>query len=109
MLLEEIWGIRCGCIVRLCESCLVLITHNPINQIVSPSAPDSDVSRISDISIQAYLRNVSPGQKNVPTINEDGSEPSNADMGNSDLCLGGVRFTPNLESVVCLLQTLSRE
>ncbi|KAI5453240.1 Serine/threonine-protein kinase [Naganishia albida] len=58
-----------------------------------------DVSRISDISIQAYLRNVSPGQKNVPTIQEDGSEPSNAEMGNSDLALGGVRFIPDLESI----------
>ncbi|KAJ9125782.1 Serine/threonine protein kinase, AGC [Naganishia onofrii] len=64
-----------------------------------------DVSRISDISIQAYLRNVSPGQKNVPTIQEDpsaeqSSSQSNAEMmGNSDLCLGGVRFTPNLESI----------
>lgn len=66
----------------------------------------SDVSRISDISIQAYLRNVSPGQKNVPTIQEDGSEPSNADMGNSDLGLGGGRFTPDLESVVRLAEVL---
>jgi hypothetical protein len=53
----------------------------------------SDVSRISDISITAYLRNVSP---NAPANQGD----ENANMGNSDLCLGSVRFTPNLESMV---------
>lgn len=52
----------------------------------------SDVSRISDISITAYLRNVSPNARP-----DQGDE--NANMGNSDLCLGSVRFTPNLESM----------
>lgn len=51
-----------------------------------------DVSRISEISITAYLRNVSP---NAPATQGD----ENANMGNSDLCLGSVRFTPNLESM----------
>lgn len=51
-----------------------------------------DVSRISDISITAYLRNVSPN-----AAASQGDE--NANMGNSDLCLGSLRFTPNLESM----------
>jgi hypothetical protein len=55
----------------------------------------SDVSRISEISITAYLRNVSP---NAPANQGD----ENANMGNSDLCLGSVRFTPNLESMVSM-------
>lgn len=99
---EGIWVIPCGCTVLLCES-IVLNAHAACRAhgIVLNF---SDVSRISDISIQAYLRNVSPGQKNVPTIQEDGSEPSNAEMGNSDLALGGVRFIPDLESIVSLAE-----
>lgn len=58
----------------------------------------SDVSRISEMSITAYLRNVSPN-----TASGQGDE--NANMGNSDLCLGSARFTPNLESSVRLVHT----
>lgn len=51
-----------------------------------------DVSRTSDISIQAYLRTASPnsaqGQGGV----------NHADMGNADLAVGGVRFTPDFET-----------
>jgi hypothetical protein len=102
MRLGEIWRPPCGCIARHCEysvlssrlvcmyleypeliACFMLLTTT------------SDVSRISDISITAYLRNVSP---NAPANQGD----ENANMGNSDLCLGSVRFTPNLESMVSL-------
>jgi serum/glucocorticoid-regulated kinase 2 len=50
-----------------------------------------DVSRISEISIQTYLRTSQPSS----TGKEQGAE-----MGNSDLCLGGLRFTPDLETNV---------
>lgn len=51
-----------------------------------------DVSRISDIAVTTYLRTTSPGGQ------QKGQE--GADMGNSDLCLGGIRFVPDLESSV---------
>lgn len=49
-----------------------------------------DVSRISDIAVTAYLRTAAP----KPAGNAD----EGTDMGNADLCLGGIRFTPDLES-----------
>jgi serum/glucocorticoid-regulated kinase 2 len=52
-----------------------------------------DVSRISDIAVTAYLRTTPPGQEG-----RDGEKE--AEMGNADLCLGGIRFTPDLESSV---------
>lgn len=67
-----------------------------------------DVSRISDISLQIYLRNTSPalkengGRGGLPSgsdgAGEGGEDSNNAEMGNQDLCLGGIRFTPNFES-----------
>lgn len=45
-----------------------------------------DVSRVSEISVNAYLRSTAPRSGDV------------SDMGNSDLGLGGIRFTPNLET-----------
>lgn len=45
-----------------------------------------DVSRVSEISLNAYLRSTPPRSGDV------------SDMGNSDLGLGGIRFTPDLES-----------
>lgn len=50
-----------------------------------------DVSRISDIAVTAYLRTTPPGASG----DKEGTE-----MGNADLCLGGIRFTPDLESSV---------
>lgn len=54
-----------------------------------------DVSRISEISLSAYLRTTPPGS----------AEKEGADMGNSDLCLGAIRFTPDLESMVSYCPT----
>lgn len=51
-----------------------------------------DVSRISDIAVTAYLRTSPPG-------GGGGSGGEGKDMGN-DLCLGGIRFVPDLESGV---------
>ena len=72
-----------------------------------------DVSRISDIAVTAYLRQNPPssssgdeGQKGSGNGFGNGGAVGGpgADMGNSDLCLGTVRFTPDLESLVsCLL------
>lgn len=45
-----------------------------------------DVSRISEISINTYLRTAPPQSGDV------------ADMGNADINIGGVRFLPDLES-----------
>ncbi len=56
--------------------------------------PHSDVSRISDISIQAYLRTASPNSA------QGQGGANHADMGNADLAVGGVRFTPDLETQV---------
>ncbi|KAK1921600.1 kinase-like domain-containing protein [Papiliotrema laurentii] len=50
-----------------------------------------DVSRISDIAVTTYLRTAPPG-------GGGGAGGEGKDMGNSDLCLGGIRFTPDLES-----------
>ena len=50
-----------------------------------------DVSRISELAVTTYLRTSPPGS----TGDQNGS-----DMGNSDLCLGGIRYTPDLESLV---------
>ncbi|WVR04665.1 hypothetical protein IAU60_001676 [Kwoniella sp. DSM 27419] len=58
-----------------------------------------DVSRISEISVTAYLRTQQPhhelagGGQGSGNRGEEGE-----DMGNSDLCLGAIRFTPDLES-----------
>lgn len=51
-----------------------------------------DVSRISDIAITAYLRTQAP--KPASSAGED----DGTDMGNSDLALGAIRFTPDLET-----------
>lgn len=52
-----------------------------------------DVSRISDIAVTTYLRTAPPSAG-------AGEDKSGAEMGNSDLCLGGIRFTPDLETGV---------
>lgn len=61
-----------------------------------------DVSRASEVSLQIYLRNASPSSmKTSGVLGEDGpgdDSANNAEMGNQDLCLGGVRFTPDLDS-----------
>ncbi|KAI9636336.1 kinase-like domain-containing protein [Dioszegia hungarica] len=51
-----------------------------------------DVSRISDIAVTAYLRTAPPGGEGTH------GEKEGTEMGNADLCLGGIRFTPDLES-----------
>lgn len=56
-----------------------------------------DVSRISDIAVTAYLRTAPPGGEGTH------GEKEGTEMGNADLCLGGIRFTPDLESSVGLL------
>lgn len=56
-----------------------------------------DVSRISEIGVTAYLRTQHPGLA-AKKGEESGGEGQ--DMGNSDLCLGGLRFTPDLETGV---------
>ncbi|WWC59510.1 uncharacterized protein I303_102066 [Kwoniella dejecticola CBS 10117] len=58
-----------------------------------------DVSRISELSVTAYLRTTQPhleGQE--PKNNGNGEGEEGDDMGNSDLCLGGIRFTPDLDA-----------
>jgi serum/glucocorticoid-regulated kinase 2 len=60
-----------------------------------------DVSRISEIGVTAYLRTQHPGLA-VKKGEESGGEGQ--DMGNSDLCLGGLRFTPDLETGVSSLR-----
>jgi len=68
-----------------------------------------DVSRISEISVTTYLRTAQPsssgsvGAASGLGNGEGGLKPGGGDgqdMGNSDLCLGGIRFTPDLESMV---------
>ena len=66
-----------------------------------------DVSRISEISVTTYLRTAQPSSSNETGRAEapvkagsGGGSGQIADMGNSDLCLGGIRFTPDLESMV---------
>lgn len=54
-----------------------------------------DVSRISEISLNAYLRTTQPSSA---AQLENGNGKEGADMGNSDLLLGGLRFTPDLET-----------
>jgi len=56
-----------------------------------------DVSRISDIAVSVYLRTASPGGEYKADTGNGGGE--GADMGNSDLSLGSIRFTPDLESM----------
>lgn len=51
-----------------------------------------DVSRISDIAVTTYLRTA------PPTAGQ--GDDKSGEMGNSDLCLGGIRFTPDLETGV---------
>ncbi|CAD6571770.1 MAG: hypothetical protein TREMPRED_000366 [Tremellales sp. Tagirdzhanova-0007] len=65
-----------------------------------------DVSRISEISVTTYLRTAQPSSSNETGRAEapvkagsGGGSGQIADMGNSDLCLGGIRFTPDLESM----------
>ena len=58
-----------------------------------------DVSRISEISLNAYLRTTQPSSA---AQLENGNGKEGADMGNSDLLLGGIRFTPDLETGVSL-------
>ncbi|WVW78402.1 hypothetical protein I302_100356 [Kwoniella bestiolae CBS 10118] len=55
-----------------------------------------DVSRISELSITAYLRTTQPHQDQ--DASKKNGEEEGDDMGNSDLCLGGVRFTPDLDA-----------
>ncbi|ORX33926.1 kinase-like domain-containing protein [Kockovaella imperatae] len=60
-----------------------------------------DVSRISDIAVTAYLRQSQPSSRageDESRGNGYGNGGAGADMGNTDLCLGTVRFTPDLES-----------
>lgn len=56
-----------------------------------------DVSRISEISVTAYLRSSHPG---MDKSKQEGGGGQGEDMGNSDLCMGGIRFTPDLETGV---------
>ncbi|OWZ33134.1 non-specific serine/threonine protein kinase [Cryptococcus neoformans c45] len=55
-----------------------------------------DVSRISEISATVYLRTREPHAEGREKSNGEGE---GEDMGNSDLCLGSIRFTPNLDSL----------
>ncbi|WRT64732.1 uncharacterized protein IL334_001666 [Kwoniella shivajii] len=68
-----------------------------------------DVSRISELSVTAYLRTTQPHTEGTTAQHQsqnqgqgqndnlgDGDEGD--DMGNSDLCLGGIRFTPDLDA-----------
>ncbi|TYJ56911.1 hypothetical protein B9479_002356 [Cryptococcus floricola] len=57
-----------------------------------------DVSRISEISGTVYLRTKEPHAEGVQKT-ENGEALQGEDMGNSDLCLGSIRFTPNLDSM----------
>ncbi|WVQ75985.1 hypothetical protein IAR50_005621 [Cryptococcus sp. DSM 104548] len=57
-----------------------------------------DVSRISEISGTVYLRTKEPHAEGVQQT-ENGEALQGEDMGNSDLCLGSIRFTPNLDSM----------
>ncbi|RXK36317.1 AGC/AKT protein kinase [Tremella mesenterica] len=57
-----------------------------------------DVSRISEISITAYLRTTQPSSTVHAEDGESTGGKEGEDMGNSDLCLGGIRFTPDLET-----------
>lgn len=63
-----------------------------------------DVSRISEIGVTAYLRTQHPGleakKDGGASGNGNGNGGEGQDMGNSDLCLGGIRFTPDLETGV---------
>lgn len=47
-----------------------------------------DVSRLSEIAVTAYLRTSPPG----------GAETKDGAMGNADLCLGTIRYQPDLEN-----------
>lgn len=58
-----------------------------------------DVSRISEISATVYLRTKEPHAEGGAKFNGEGE---GEDMGNSDLCLGSIRFTPNLDSLVSM-------
>lgn len=78
-----------------------------------------DVSRISDIAITTYLRTAQPGSKGSESGSGRGTPGGGGgqssgdkgveDMGNSDLCLGSVRFTPDLESGVSCSLALGDE
>lgn len=65
-----------------------------------------DVSRVSDIGLTAYLRTQHPGleakkgESSGSSSGGGGAGGEGQDMGNSDLCMGGVRFTPDLEQGV---------
>lgn len=62
-----------------------------------------DVSRISEISATVYLRTREPHAEGREKSNGEGE---GEDMGNSDLCLGSIRFTPNLDSLVSMVDVL---
>lgn len=66
-----------------------------------------DVSRISEISVTTYLRTTQPSSSSNGNAGGEGQMKAGvggggqgADMGNSDVCLGGIRYTPDLESMV---------
>lgn len=59
-----------------------------------------DVSRISDIGVTAYLRTQHPGLEAKKGGEGSGQGEEGEDMGKADLCLGGLRFTPDLETGV---------
>lgn len=61
-----------------------------------------DVSRISEISVTTYLRTAQPSSavNGEAQTKVGGGSVQGADMGNSDVCLGGIRFTPDLKSMV---------
>lgn len=62
-----------------------------------------DVSRISDIGVTAYLRTQHPGlEAKKGEGSGQGGGGEGEDMGKADLCLGGLRFTPDLETGVSL-------
>ncbi|WVO16577.1 hypothetical protein L204_104256 [Cryptococcus depauperatus] len=56
-----------------------------------------DVSRISEISATVYLRTKEPSHGSAGGEG-DKVEGAGEDMGNSDLCLGSIRFVPNLDN-----------
>jgi serum/glucocorticoid-regulated kinase 2 len=73
-----------------------------------------DVSRISEIGLTVYLRTSSPGSTAAVGDGENGGSGGQGkgdgeDMGNGDLCLGGLRFVPDLESGVSVKVKMSEE
>ncbi|KAK8847445.1 hypothetical protein IAR55_005303 [Kwoniella newhampshirensis] len=59
-----------------------------------------DVSRLSEINVTTYLRSQQPHMEgHASNGSGGGGGQEGEDMGNSDLCMGGIRFTPNLDSL----------